>query len=61
MLPQGITFVIDSMFTKMRVYSPLTGLESLMVAPVSKVRRFPPDLATQSTSFALQTSCCMRP
>jgi len=33
---EGITFVVDSMFTKLRVYNPLSGLESLMVAPVSK-------------------------
>jgi len=33
---EGITYVIDSMFIKLRVYNPLAGLESLMIAPVSK-------------------------
>eukprot|EP00873_Tetraselmis_striata_P001670 jgi/Tetstr1/421934/TSEL_012833.t1 len=33
---EGITYVIDCLFTKLRVYNPMSGLESLMIAPVSK-------------------------
>jgi ATP-dependent RNA helicase DDX35 len=32
----GIVYVIDSMFSKQRCFDPLTGLESLLVAPISK-------------------------
>ncbi|BDA45458.1 probable ATP-dependent RNA helicase DHX35 [Coccomyxa sp. Obi] len=32
----GVVFVIDSCFSKQTAYNPLTGLESLLVAPVSK-------------------------
>ncbi len=33
---EGAVFVIDSCFVKQRAYNPLTGLESLLVAPISK-------------------------
>jgi ATP-dependent RNA helicase DDX35 len=33
---EGIVYIIDSMFSKQRCYDPLTGLESLLVAPISK-------------------------
>lgn len=32
----GIVFVIDSCFSKQTAYNPLTGLQSLLVAPVSR-------------------------
>jgi len=33
---EGIVYIIDSMFSKQRCHDPLTGLESLLVAPISK-------------------------
>lgn len=33
---EGVVFVIDSCFVKQRVYNPMSGLESLLVAPISK-------------------------
>ena len=33
---EGVVFVIDCCFSKQRVYNPITGLESLLVAPISK-------------------------
>ncbi|KAI7836590.1 hypothetical protein COHA_009551 [Chlorella ohadii] len=33
---EGIVYVIDSCFAKQRCYNPLTGLESLLIAPISK-------------------------
>lgn len=33
---EGVVYVIDSMFAKQQAYSPLTGLDSLLVAPISK-------------------------
>jgi len=33
---EGIVYVIDSMFAKQRCFNPLTGLESLVAAPISK-------------------------
>jgi ATP-dependent RNA helicase DDX35 len=32
----GIVYVVDSCFSKQTAYNPLTGLQSLLVAPVSK-------------------------
>ena len=34
---QGVVFVIDCCFAKTRSYSPLTGLDALITAPISKV------------------------
>ena len=34
---EGIVYVIDSCFVKTRHYNPLTGLDSLVVMPISKV------------------------
>ena len=34
---EGVVYVIDSLFVKQRCYNPLIGLESLLVAPTSKV------------------------
>jgi ATP-dependent RNA helicase DDX35 len=33
---EGIVYIIDSMFSKQRCFDPLTGLESLLVAPISR-------------------------
>lgn len=33
---EGVVCVIDSCFAKQQAYNPLTGLESLLVAPISK-------------------------
>jgi hypothetical protein len=33
---EGIVYVIDSCFAKQRCYNPLSGLESLLIAPISK-------------------------
>ncbi len=33
---EGVVYVIDSCFAKQRCYDPLTGLESLLIAPISK-------------------------
>ena len=33
---EGVVFVVDSCFAKQAVYNPLTGLQSLMVAPISR-------------------------
>lgn len=33
---EGVVYVIDSCFAKQQAYNPLTGLESLLVAPISK-------------------------
>ena len=33
---EGVVYVIDSCFTKQQAYNPLTGLDSLLVAPISK-------------------------
>ncbi|KAK9828606.1 hypothetical protein WJX72_001006 [[Myrmecia] bisecta] len=33
---EGVVYVIDSCFSKQKVYNPLTGLESLLVAPISR-------------------------
>lgn len=33
---EGVVYVIDTMFAKQRCFNPLTGLESLLVAPISK-------------------------
>ena len=33
---EGTVYVIDSCFAKQRCYNPLTGLESLLIAPISK-------------------------
>jgi HrpA-like RNA helicase len=33
---EGIVYVIDAMYAKQRCFNPLTGLESLLVAPISK-------------------------
>lgn len=33
---EGVVYVIDSLFAKQQAYNPLTGLESLLVAPISK-------------------------
>ncbi len=33
---QGIVYVIDSMFAKQKLFNPLTGLEGLLTAPISK-------------------------
>ena len=33
---EGIVYVVDSCFAKQRCYNPLSGLESLLVAPISK-------------------------
>ncbi len=35
---EGVVYVVDSCFVKQRCYNPLLGLESLLVAPTSKVR-----------------------
>jgi hypothetical protein len=34
---QGIVYVVDCCYVKQRAYNPLVGLESLLVAPTSKV------------------------
>lgn len=34
---QGIVYVVDCCFVKQRAYNPMVGLESLLVAPTSKV------------------------
>lgn len=33
---EGIVYVIDSMFAKQKLFNPLTGLEGLLTAPISK-------------------------
>lgn len=33
---EGVVYVIDSCFAKQQAYNPLTGLDSLLVAPISK-------------------------
>lgn len=33
---EGVVYVIDCMFAKQRLYNPLTGLEGLLTAPISK-------------------------
>lgn len=33
---EGVVYVIDCLFSKQRCFNPLTGLESLLVAPISK-------------------------
>ncbi|KAL0047023.1 hypothetical protein WJX82_004418 [Trebouxia sp. C0006] len=33
---EGVVYVIDSLFAKQQAYNPLTGLDSLLVAPISK-------------------------
>ena len=33
---EGIVYVVDSCFSKQRCYDPLSGLESLLIAPISK-------------------------
>ena len=33
---EGVVYVIDSCFAKQQAYNPLTSLESLLVAPISK-------------------------
>eukprot|EP00887_Chlorella_sp_A99_P002951 scaffold24.g2951.t1 len=33
---EGVVFVVDCCFAKQRCYNPLTGLESLLVAPISR-------------------------
>ncbi|KAF8058346.1 DEAH9 [Scenedesmus sp. PABB004] len=33
---EGVVYVVDSCYVKQRAYNPLTGLESLLVAPTSK-------------------------
>lgn len=33
---EGVVYVVDSCFAKQQAYNPLTGLESLLVAPISK-------------------------
>lgn len=33
---EGVVYVIDSLFAKQQAYNPLTGLGSLLVAPISK-------------------------
>lgn len=33
---EGIVFVVDSCFSKLRVYNPMTGLDGLTTAPISK-------------------------
>lgn len=33
---EGVVYVVDSVFAKQRCHDPLTGLESLLVAPISK-------------------------
>jgi hypothetical protein len=38
LLLQGIVYVVDCCFVKQRAYNPIVGLESLLVAPTSKVR-----------------------
>jgi hypothetical protein len=37
---QGIVYVVDCCFVKQRAYNPMVGLESLLVAPTSKVSGF---------------------
>lgn len=32
----GVVFVVDSCFAKLRGYNPLTGLESVLIAPCSR-------------------------
>jgi hypothetical protein len=39
LLLQGIVYVVDCCFVKQRAYNPIVGLESLLVAPTSKVRQ----------------------
>ena len=34
---EGVVYVVDSCFVKQRCYNPLLGLESLLIAPTSKV------------------------
>jgi pre-mRNA-splicing factor ATP-dependent RNA helicase DHX16 len=36
----GIVFVVDAGFVKMTSYNPRTGMESLIVTPISKVPLF---------------------
>lgn len=36
---EGVVYVVDCCYVKQRAYNPLVGLESLLVAPTSKVRR----------------------
>ena len=33
---EGVVYVIDSLFAKQQAYNPLTGLDSLLVAPISR-------------------------
>ena len=33
---EGVVYVVDSCFAKQQAYNPLTGLDSLLVAPISK-------------------------
>lgn len=33
---EGIVYVIDCCFSKQKTYNPLTGLESLLAAPISQ-------------------------
>ncbi len=33
---EGVVFVVDCCFVKQRAYDPLAGLESLLVAPISR-------------------------
>jgi HrpA-like RNA helicase len=33
---EGVVYVIDTLFAKQQAYNPLTGLDSLLVAPISK-------------------------
>lgn len=35
----GVVYVVDCCFVKQRCYNPLLGLEALLIAPASKVRR----------------------
>lgn len=37
---EGVVYVVDCCYVKQRAYNPLVGLESLLVAPTSKVRSY---------------------
>jgi hypothetical protein len=41
----GVVYVVDCCFVKQRAYNPLTGLDSLLVAPLSKVTCYVNSLA----------------
>lgn len=33
---EGVVYVVDSCYAKQRAYNPLTGLESVLIAPISR-------------------------